>query len=187
MRQLDVPISTMRRLLLFRHAKAEPAVPGIADRERALTERGRRDAARIGLYMASHALIPDWVILSPAVRAQQTWKQTAAAFKPEPPAATADTLYDATAYAILATIKEAPAPARSLLVVGHNPGLHDLALMLVASGDVDARERLREKLPTSALAIVDFAFDHWSRLHPQSGRLERLVSPRMLEVHSEGY
>jgi phosphohistidine phosphatase len=187
MRQFEVPNSTMRRLLLFRHAQAERAVPGIPDRERALIERGRKDAARIGLYMASHALTPELAILSPAVRVQQTWKQTAAAFSPEPPAVTADALYDATAHAILALIKETPAPARSLLVVGHNPGLHDLALMLVASGDVDARERLREKLPTSALAIVDFAFDDWNGLHPQSGRLERFVSPRMLEVHSEEY
>jgi phosphohistidine phosphatase len=67
------------------------------------------------------------------------------------------------------------------MVIGHNPGLHDLALMLVAAGDVDARELLREKLPTSGLVIIDFAFDNWSKLHPQSGRLERFVSPRSLE------
>jgi phosphohistidine phosphatase len=53
--------------------------------------------------------------------------------------------------------------------------------MLIASGDVDTRERLREELPTSGLAVIDFAFDDWSRLHPLSGRLERFVSPRQLE------
>jgi phosphohistidine phosphatase len=52
--------------------------------------------------------------------------------------------------------------------------------MLIASGDVEARERLREKLPTSGLVIVDFAFDDWSRLHPHSGRLERFVTPKSL-------
>ena len=60
--------------------------------------------------------------------------------------------------------------------------LHDLAVMLVASGDIDARERLREKLPTSGLVIIDFAFDDWGKLHPQSGRLERFVSPKSLEA-----
>ena len=68
------------------------------------------------------------------------------------------------------------------MVIGHNPGLHELALMLVASGDIDAREWLREKLPTSGLVIIDFAFDNWSKLHPQSGRLERFVSPKSLEA-----
>jgi phosphohistidine phosphatase len=54
--------------------------------------------------------------------------------------------------------------------------------MLIASGDIDARERLREKLPTSGLIIIDFAFDNWSKLHPQCGRLERFVSPKSLEA-----
>ena len=53
--------------------------------------------------------------------------------------------------------------------------------MLTASGDVDTRERLREKLPTSGLAIIDFAVDDWSKLHPRSGRLERFVTPKSLE------
>ena len=78
-------------------------------------------------------------------------------------------------------IKDAPAAAHSLLIVGHNPGLHELALLLIASGDVDTRERLREELPTSGLVVIDFAFDDWSRLHPRCGRLERFVSPKSLE------
>ena len=85
-------------------------------------------------------------------------------------------------HAILAVIKDAPPSAHTLMVIGHNPGLHELALMLIASGDVEARERLREKLPTSGLVIIDFAFDEWARLHPQSGRLERFVSPKSLEA-----
>ena len=78
--------------------------------------------------------------------------------------------------------KDAPRTAHTLLLLGHNPGLHELALMLIASGDVEARERLREKLPTAGLVIVDFAFDDWVRLHPHSGRLERFVSPKSLEA-----
>jgi phosphohistidine phosphatase len=170
----------MRRLLLLRHAKAESSEPGMEDRGRTLIERGRKDAARIGVYMASHALVPDRVMLSPAARTQETWKSTAAAFRPAPAAMSVERLYDATPHAIFAVIKEAPAAAHTLMVIGHNPGLHELALMLIASGDIDARERLREKLPTSGLVIIDFAFDDWSKLHPQSGRLERFVSPKTL-------
>ena len=172
----------MRRLILFRHAKAEPSEPGAKDRVRALTERGRKDAARIGSYMAGHALVPDRVIMSPAVRTQETWKYAAGAFRPSPAAMSAEQLYDSTPHAIFAVIKQTPASAHTVLVIGHNPGLHELALMLIATGDIEARERLREKLPTAGLVIIDFAFDDWVKLHPQSGRLERFVSPKWLEA-----
>lgn len=172
----------MRRLLLLRHAKAESAAPGIVDRTRALAERGRKEAAKIGAYMASHGLVPDRVLVSPAARTQETWKHTATAFRPAPGATSVEALYDATPHAILAAIKDAPPATHTLMVVAHNPGLHELALMLVATGDVDTRERLREKLPTSGLVIIDFAFDEWGKLHPQSGRLERFVTPKSLEA-----
>ena len=168
--------------MLFRHAKADPSEPGMEDRARALTDRGRKDAAKIGAYMATHALVPDRGVISPAARTQETWKFMAAAFRPAPGAMTAEQLYDATPHAIFAVIKDAPVAAHTLLVVGHNPGLHEVALMLIASGDIEARERLREKLPTAGLVIIDFAFDDWNKLHPQSGRLERFVSPKSLET-----
>ncbi|MEJ2379356.1 MAG: histidine phosphatase family protein [Pseudolabrys sp.] len=172
----------MRRLLLFRHAKAERGVAGSPDRDRGLIERGRKDAAKIGGYMATHHLLPDRVLLSPAARCQQTWKYAAKEMKPEPAAKSVEKLYDATPHAILAIIKETPATAHTLLVCGHNPGMHELARMLIAAGDVEARERLNEKLPTSGLVIIEFAFDDWGRLHPQSGRLERFISPKTLEA-----
>jgi phosphohistidine phosphatase len=173
---------TMRRLMLLRHAKAERSEPGAEDRGRALVERGRKEAATIGAYMASHALVPDRVLVSPAARAQETWKFTATAFRPALGAASVEQLYDAIPHAILAAIKDVPPIVHTLMVVAHNPGLHELALMLIATGDIDAREQLREKLPTCGLVIIDFAFDDWRKLHPQSGRLERFVGPRSLEA-----
>jgi phosphohistidine phosphatase len=68
----------------------------------------------------------------------------------------------------------------ALMVIGHNPGLHELARLLIASGDVEARERLNEGLPTSALAVIDFPGKDWRKVHPHGGRLERFVSPRSL-------
>jgi phosphohistidine phosphatase len=172
----------MRRLLLLRHAKAERSEPGTKDHARVLIDRGRKDAAKIGAYMAGHALVTDRVLLSPAARTQETWKYAATAFHPAPAAMSTERLYDATPHGILAIIKDTPASAHTLLVIGHNPGLHEFALMLIAAGDVDARERLREKLPTSGLVIIDFSVDNWSKLHPHSGRLERFVSPKSLEA-----
>ena len=175
----------MRRLFLFRHGKAERSEPGMPDRTRALVDRGRKDAARIGAYMASHGLVPDRVILSPAERTRATWACAATAFKPEPGALMCEHLYDATPHAVFGKIKDTPASAHSLLVVGHNPSLHEVALLLIASGDVEARARLREKFPTAGLVIVDFAIDTWGKLHPQSGRLERFVSPKTLEISAK--
>jgi phosphohistidine phosphatase len=145
-----------------------------------LVGRGWKDAARMGAYMATHALTPDRVLVSPAVRTQETWKSASGAFRPAPGAATVDRHYDATEHAILAVIKDVPASAHTLLVIGHNPGLHELARLLIASGDIEAREQLMEKLPTSGLVIIDFAVDAWTGLHPHSGRLERFVTPQSL-------
>jgi phosphohistidine phosphatase len=172
----------MRRLLLFRHAKAERAEPGERDFERVLTEQGRKDAARIGVYMAGHSLVPDRVAISPSARTQETWKFAAGAFRPQPASMAAERLYDAAPQAILAVIKETAGTAQTLLVIGHNPGLHEVALMLIASGDIEARERLREELPAAGLVIVGFAIDDWGKLHPRSGRLERFVSPKTLQA-----
>jgi phosphohistidine phosphatase len=172
----------VRRLLLFRHAKAQRPEPGVEDRARVLIERGRKDCAKIGAYMASNGLVPDRVLISPSARTQETWKFTATAFSSTPTAVTAEQLYEATPRAVIALIQETPTEAHTLLVIGHNPELHELALMLVASGDADARGLLQDKLPTAGLVIMDFAFDDWRKLHRQSGRLERLVTPKLLEV-----
>ncbi len=173
---------TMRRLLLFRHAKAEHSEPGMEDRARKLIERGRKDAAKIGAYMASHGLIPDWVIASPSMRTRETWKFASGVFRPRLTAGMVDSLYGATPHDILEAVRQAPATARTLLVIGHNPGLHELALMLVASGDIEMRERLREKLPTSGLVIINFTPDDWGKLHARSGRLERFITPKLLDA-----
>jgi len=170
----------MRRLLLLRHAKAERSEAGMEDRIRRLIERGRKDAGQIGAYMASHGLVPDRVIVSPSARTQETWNYAATAFRPAPAVNSSERLYSATPTAILGVIKESPAAAHTLLIVGHNPGLHELALMLIASGNVEMREQLREKLPTSSLVIIDFPLDGWGKLHAQSGRLERFVTPKSL-------
>jgi len=175
----------MRRLLLLRHAKTERLTFGGDDRDRKLTARGHNDAPKIGSYMARHALIPERAIVSPATRTRQTWDLIAAAIPTAPRPVYEDRLYDATPRTLLEVIQECGRKASTLIVVGHNPGLHELATMLVASGEVETRQRLSEKFPTSALAVIDFALDDWSRLHPHAGRLDHFVSPRTLNPATE--
>jgi phosphohistidine phosphatase len=174
----------MRRLLLLRHAKTERAGPGERDRDRRLTERGRRDAPIIGAYMARHRLIPDLVLVSPATRTLETWELVAAALNKAPRLVKDERIYNAGTGTLAELIRETD-DARTLLMVGHNPGMHDLARQLVGSGDVEARESLNEKLPTSGLVVIDLAFDDWSKLHDNAGRLERFISPRLIEAASE--
>jgi phosphohistidine phosphatase len=172
--------AAMRRLFLLRHANSERSHPGGRDDARMLSERGRGEAPILGAYMARHNLRPDRVLVSNATRAKETWELVAAALTPRPPAIAEERLYDAGPRAILDVLREQPTGSRSVMVVGHNPGLHEVAMLLIAAGDVEARERLHEGMPTAGLAVIDFAFDDWKKLHPQAGRLERFVSPRSL-------
>jgi phosphohistidine phosphatase len=168
------------RLMLLRHAKSEKAEPGLRDHERRLNDRGERDAETIGAYLARHGLLPDLVAVSTSQRTRQTWKHVAAMLSASPPASFEERLYNAGAEAILAVVKETKPAVRTLMVIGHNPGLHEGARLLIASGDVEARERLNEGLPTTGLAVIDFAGKDWRKLHAHGGRLERFVTPRSL-------
>jgi len=168
------------RLLLLRHAKAEKAEAGRLDHKRRLADRGRADAATIGAYIARHDLGPDLALVSTAARTRETWEDVAAELTPVPAVTYEERLYNATAQGIIAIIGATPPSIHSLMVIGHNPGLHEAARLLIASGDVEARERLNEGLPTSGLAVIDFAGNNWRKLHPHGGRLERFVTPRSL-------
>jgi phosphohistidine phosphatase len=170
--------------MLLRHGKTERGEPGGRDRDRKLTKRGRAEAPLIGAYMARHGLVPDLALVSPARRATETWELVAACFDKPPQVASEERIYNADAEKLIAVLSK-PRGARSLLVVGHNPGIHDLAVQLIASGEAKARARVSEKLPTSGLVVIDLAFDDWPLLHPQAGRLERFVSPRLLEKATE--
>ena len=170
----------MRRLLLLRHSKTERPEPGQRDRDRKLMERGRSDAPLIGTYMARHRLTPDLVLVSPAKRTLETWELVEGALNKTPQVAHEERIYNARTRTLADLIRETE-DAGSLLMIGHNPGLHDLANELIGSGEVEARESLNEKLPTSGLVAIDFAFGDWSELHDSSGRLDRFVTPRSLD------
>jgi len=172
----------MRRLLLLRHAKSERLTLGGNDLDRRLTPRGRADAPKLGAYMVRHALTPERVIMSTAARTRETWDLAAAAFAAKPPQVHDERLYEADPPTILQVIQECGREAPSLLIVGHNPGLHELANLLIASGDIEARQRLNEKFPTAGLAVIHFALDDWAKLHPHAGRLDHFVSPRSLDA-----
>jgi phosphohistidine phosphatase len=181
----EIPKKNAMRLLIFRHAKAERGAPGTRDRDRPLAPRGLKDAPQMGAFMAHHKLVPRHALVSPARRTRETWDGLAGALPGTIQVFYEDRLYDATPEGIVAVIKETPADIRTLIVVGHNPGLHETARLLIASGDVEARERLNEGLPTSGLAVINFPGNDWEKLHPSSGRLEQFVTPRLLKAATD--
>jgi len=139
----------------------------------------------VGTYLAHNALIPEQVLCSTANRTRETWDLARHQLPESPPVNFEERLYEAEPEAILTLLRGTAQKVHSLLVVGHNPGIQRVALALVASGDIEARERLHEKFPTGALAVIDFALDEWTKLHPRSGRLDRFVAPRQLETEPD--
>lgn len=170
----------MRRLMLLRHAKSDWSAPGRPDRERVLSPRGKRAAPLMGRYLAEQGLIPQHAIVSVAERTRQTWQLLGKTVTETPSAKFDDRIYEAAPIDILAAIADAPAEAETVLVVGHNPGLQSLALMLAGEGSGKARGALAEKFPTAGLAVLEFDIPGWKQLLPGSGRLERFITPRAI-------
>ena len=165
----------MRRLIIFRHAKAVPhdAAP---DFDRALAPRGKDAAAEMGRLMADEQLLPDLVLVSPSKRTMQTWQGAAPAVG-ETPVRVEKGIYEAPADRLLKLVRGVEDSVRTLVLVGHNPGVTDLARALIGHGDRYAFARLRAKFVTAGIAVVDFAVEHWADVKPGEGRLDRFVTP----------
>jgi phosphohistidine phosphatase len=183
----------MRRLMLLRHAKTEHDAPSGQDQDRRLDDRGRLDAAAVGSWIGRHLPVPELVLVSTAVRAQQTWEIVGQAMQdatragtPPPQVESLDELYGAEPTQLLQLIRMAEATdPRQLMVVGHNPGMHELALALTGSGDAAAKKALEDNLPTTGLAILDFAIEDWNEVAFRRGTLVRFTSPKLLKQTSD--
>jgi phosphohistidine phosphatase len=179
----------MRRLLLLRHAKTERESPSGQDRDRRLDSRGREDAPVIGRYLSDENLVPDLALVSPATRTRETFDLLAASLEPPPAMEIVPGLYGADASELLQIIRTAGQadgrPAKSMLVVAHNPGLHELSLTLIGKAKAHDRAALEDNLPTSGLAVFRFETDAWDALSFRHGTLERFVSPKLLRLQGE--
>ena len=170
----------MRTLLLLRHAKAEIGSLGIADIDRRLMPRGQKAAERMGQYMAEVGLKPDHVICSSAERTRETAAIVLPQLGSKAPLVYEPLIYEAPYERILSIIHRAPSSARTLMLVGHNPGLEDLVDALMMTAEKEAERKLREKFPTCALAVLTFPQQHWADVNQHSGHLQTFVTPRAL-------
>lgn len=173
----------MKRLFLLRHAKAVSGDPKSGDHNRVLNERGRRDAPRMAGEMRQRRYLPDSVLCSTASRTVETWALMAPELDAIPDVKYLDGLYLAPWTSLLGIVRRS-GHGRSVLVVGHNPGLEELGLALAREPHSE-RERMRldalnAKFPTSALAVLDFDIENWKELEPATGKLTDIVRPKDL-------
>ena len=164
-----------RRLLVMRHAKSSWSDPTLADHDRPLNARGKRDALRAGQWLLEHRAAPDLIFTSTAKRARKTAKRVARVLgSAAPDIVTVRELYHAAPETYAAWAASAPANVETLLVIGHNPGMAFWVAQL--AGEIDA-------FPTAAIACVTLAIDDWSEITAGTvGNLEWFWYPK-LESH----
>ncbi len=169
----------MRWLYLLRHAKSSWDAPELADIDRPLAGRGRRDAEAMATYMHQQGIVPALVLCSPARRTRQTLKPlkrwlTGSRIVID------DGLYGASADRMLRRVNEIDDEVSSALLIAHEPGIRELALLLAGSGDQEALRRVDEKFPTGALAGLAVSAQRWAALAPGDAELRWFVRPKDL-------
>jgi phosphohistidine phosphatase len=172
---MTAPSPRSRRLVVLRHAKS--AWPEVADRDRPLAPRGRRDAPAAGRWLRDTGCVPDLVVCSTARRTRETWELAARKLAADPAVVYDPRVYDATVPVLLDVVRETPAACGTLLLIGHNPGVQQFTLHLAADGDRDLLDRAAAKFPTCALAVLAWA-GPWSALVPGAAQLTAFTVPR---------
>jgi len=161
----------MKTLLLLRHAKSDWDDTSLRDFDRPLAARGERDAPRIGKALRKRGALLDLIISSPAVRAKATIEAVIKTAKLKLEIRFDETIYGASSPELLKLIRRLPDGNSCVLLVGHNPGFEDLVGRLTGS---------HERMPTAALACIEFQIDHWEDLKDGEGKLAWLLTPKKL-------
>jgi phosphohistidine phosphatase len=167
-----------RQLFLLRHAKSSWSDPQLADFDRPLNDRGERAAQRIAVHLRETDVRPELVLCSPARRTRDTLAAIRSVLGPAE-IEFDEQLYGAAAVTLLRRLRVVDDRIRSVLVIGHNPGLEDLALALAGGGEQGALAQLRTKFPTAALACLEITTP-WAELAFDVASLRSLVLPRNL-------
>lgn len=168
----------MKTLVLMRHAKSAWTSDNVPDHDRPLAPRGRESAPRMATWLSKKKLTPQLVLCSTARRVKETYDLVRAALGTEPPVRESRRLYMALPREILAEIGKSPDDIKTLMVIGHNPGMGSLAHWLAGQGDRQELARLAEKFPTAAVAVLDFDVERWAEIDADGGTLRHFVTPK---------
>ncbi len=170
-----------KRLILLRHAKSAWEDQDIADFDRPLSSRGRKAAPLVGAYLARAGYLPELILCSSALRAAETLDLVVAGWPTQPTVRKQKSLYLAMPREMLKRVQAAGGTLGSVMLVGHNPGIADLANWLCHDGDPDSRAALSRKFPTGAIAVIDFDVEDWREVDADTGRLVAFMTPRQVE------
>jgi phosphohistidine phosphatase len=168
-----------RRLVLLRHAKSSWDDASLPDEQRPLAPRGQRAVELIEAHLRATDLDVDLVLCSPSRRTRETWDGVRNGLRSAPAVRFAPEIYEATAEERLDLLHQVDAAVNAVMLIGHNPGMEQLAARLVSDGKSKALERLGEGFPTGALATLSFD-TAWAELARGRSRLEGYVRPRDL-------
>jgi phosphohistidine phosphatase len=171
----------LKTLTLLRHAKSGWDDPIARDFDRPLNPKGRKAARTIGRHLKSLGLRFDHIVASPAQRVVETIAEVAGGYCGAIDPAWDKRLYLASAATLLDVARETPADATQLLMIGHNPGLEDFVLLLLAGGDPALVSAVESKYPTATVATLTFDVDDWAAVAPAAGTLTRFIRPRDLD------
>jgi len=169
----------MKLAYLLRHAKSSWDAPSVPDHDRPLSPRGRRAARTIGDHLRRTGAAPEIALCSTARRATETLDAIVAALDPRPDVRLEDELYGASAEALVHRLRRLPPSVPSALLIGHNPGIQAAAVALAGADDQAPVARLRDKMPTAALAVFELDGE-WAAVAPGAARLVSFVVPRDL-------
>jgi phosphohistidine phosphatase len=171
----------MLTLSLLRHAKSSWADRELEDHERPLAKRGTKAAGAMGAFIAREGLRPDLILCSGSVRTRATLALVLPQLgAPAPQIVFDDVLYMAEPTALLARLHQVENDTRRVMLIGHNPGLHALALELAGQGNRKDVKVLTAKFPTCGLAVLTFKVRKWSNIGSGTGKLELFMTPRRL-------
>jgi phosphohistidine phosphatase len=170
--------SRSRTVILLRHGKSSWSDSTLADIDRPLAPRGERASRKLAKYIRRKRIRPALVLCSPALRTRQTLEAVEASLGKRCVVEIVPQLYAASEHELLERLQALPEPARSVMLIGHNPGLQDLALVLASRGPY--LPQLEEKFPTGALATLVVRSASWSALGPGEAELVDYVVPRQL-------
>jgi phosphohistidine phosphatase len=172
----------MKTILLLRHAKSDWGNPGLADFDRPLAKRGRKDAPRMGEVLALFDCVPDRILASPALRAKQTTEMVAEACGYKKSIQWEDPFYGGTSEDLIAALQRLPNSLERVMLVGHNPTMEETAADLLAPTPDEWNDEWSLRIPTAGLVCLDVNIVDWATLEPGDATLRWFLIPKLVKA-----
>jgi phosphohistidine phosphatase len=172
----------MKTILILRHAKSDWSNPGLADFDRPLAKRGRKDAPRMGEVLALFDSVPDRIFSSPAKRAKQTAERVAEACGYNKSIKWEDSFYHGSGMSYIAALRRLPDRVERPLLIGHNPAQEEMVAMLLGLGADEWGAEFSIRLPTAGLVCLDTPIADWAHLEPGDCILRWFLIPRLVKA-----